>query len=175
MKHNLPIAVAALAVFFGGCNARTGARNANTVTVAGCVQSAEQGLGSKDKNDIDKFILTNASLTASGAANSTAPRDQARPTPNDQARPAPNEATANDRSRADAGPATATLAGASGNFMLDGKASELREHLNQQVEITGRVDRDNDRDKNAKDQTASSQAPKLNVDSIRTVAANCSR
>ena len=157
MKHNIPIAVAALAVVFAGCNARSSAeRSANAVTVSGCVQSAEQGLGSKDKNDIDKFILTNANLSSAAA-------------------PARSERTASDKAPNDAAAPVAPAAASTGNFMLDGKTSELREHLNQQVEITGRVDRDTDRDKNAKDVNASSQAPKLNVDSIRTVAANCSR
>ena len=144
MKHNIPIAVAALALAFGGCNARTGAeRSANTVTVSGCVQSAEQGIGSKDKNDIDKFMLTNASLTSNGAAPSSAPGDQGRSRPSDQ--------TGNDRARSDAAapaaPAPAAPATAANTFMLDGKASELREHLNQQVEVTGRLDRDSDRDR----------------------------
>ena len=58
-------------------------------------------------------------------------------------------------------------------YMLDGKASELREHLNHQVEITGRLDRD----AAAKD---SSSAPpdrgqQLHVDSVRMIAANCNQ
>lgn len=154
MKHNISIAAAALALAFGGCNARPGAdqRSANTVTVSGCVQSAEQGLGSaKDKNDIDKFMLTNANLA--GAASPVAPRDE-------QAR--------SDQARSDASaPSPAAPTGTM--YLLDGKKTELREHLNQQVEITGRLDRDDAR----KTSAPTSDRQELHVDSVRTIAANC--
>jgi len=154
MKHNIPIAVAALAVAFAGCNARTGAeRSANTVTVTGCVQSAEQGLGPNDKKDVDRFMLTNANVApTAGAASAAAPNDRA-------ARDQP-------RSDASAPPVTSPSATA---FTLDGKASELRQHLNHQVEITGRLE-----DTNAK--SSSSATPdhqELRVDAVRMIAASC--
>jgi hypothetical protein len=150
MKHNISIAVAALAVTFAGCNARSD--NANKVTVAGCVQSAEQGLGPTDKKDIDKFMLTNV---ASGAA---APSTVPPAAPNDQA-----------RSDAAAPPAAApTTTGTP--YMLDGKTSELREHLNHQVEITGRLD-----DAKSSSSQTIDRRPELHVDSVRMIAANCNQ
>ena len=162
MKHNISIAVAALAVTFGGCNARSD--NANKVTVAGCVQSAEQGLGSTDKKDIDKFMLTN--VGSSAAAPSTAPATSSSTAPNDPARSDP---AARDRARSDAAAPAASAPAASGTpYMLDGKTSELRQHLNQQVEITGRLDDA----KNSSSQTID-RRPELHVDSVRMIAANC--
>jgi hypothetical protein len=164
MKHNITIAVAALAVLAAGCNARSSAK----VTVAGCVQSAEQGLASSsDKKDIDKFMLTNASLVSSTASSSSA-------SPSDQA--------ASDRARADQAPpadasappappsdasAPAAPAATGSMYVLDGNKSELRDHLNQRVEITGRLDSD----KSAKDSSSARQ--ELHVDSVRPLAGNC--
>jgi hypothetical protein len=157
MKHNISIAVAALAVTFAGCNARSD--NANTVTVAGCVQSAEQGLGSTEKKDIDTFMLTNVASSAAAPAAAPAPNDQPR---SDPAR--------SDQARSDAAAPAATAPATSGTpYMLDGKTSELRDHLNQRVEITGRLDNDA--------RTSSSQTidrrPELHVDSVRAIAGNC--
>ena len=164
MKHNISIAVAALAVTFAGCNARS---DANKVTVAGCVQSAEQGLGSTDKKDIDKFMLTNVASNA--AAPSTAPATA--PAPSDQPRndqPRSDQAPS-DRAPSDAAARPATPLAPSGTpYMLDGKTSELREHLNHQVEITGRLDDA----KNSSSQTID-RRPELHVDSVRMIAANC--
>ena len=164
MKHNISIAVAALALTFAGCNARS---DANKVTVAGCVQSAEQGLGSTDRKDIDKFMLTNV---ASGAA---APATAPAPAPNDQARsdqPRRDQA-GSDRAPSDAAAPSATPAGATGTpYMLDGKTSELRQHLNHQVEITGRLDDA----KNSTSQTID-RRPELHVDAVRMIAANCNQ
>src|SRR5262245_54868401 len=154
MKHNIPIAVAALAVAFGGCNARTGAdRSANTVTVTGCVQSAEQGLGSNEKKDLDQFMLTNANVAPNaGAASSAAPGDRA----------ARDEA----RSDASAPPVTSPSATA---YKLDGKASELRQHVNHQVEVTGRL-----QDTAAKDSSSATPSrQELRVDALRMIAASC--
>jgi hypothetical protein len=153
MKHNISIAVAALAVAFAGCNARS---DANKVTVAGCVQSAEQGLGSTDKKDIDKFMLTN--VASGAAAPATAPSDQPR-----------TDRAPSDQARSDAAAPPAAPSAASGTpYMLTGKTSELREHLNHQVEITGRLDDA----KNSTSQTID-RRPELHVDSVRMIAANC--
>jgi hypothetical protein len=163
MKHNITIAVAALAVVAAGCNARSSAK----VTVAGCVQSAEQGLGSSsDKKDIDKFMLTNASLVSSTATTSSASpsepaaSDRARA---DQARPSDAPATLppNDAAAPAAAAPTGTM------YTLDGSKSELRDHLNQRVEITGRLDRDNDKD------SSIAARQELHVDSVRPLAGNC--
>ena len=154
MKQLIPIAAAALAVVCAGCN-RPGSdqRAANTVTVTGCVQSAEQGLGSGDSKP-DKFMLTNASLSAGGApapARSDAPRADA--PRSDAAAPAPEAA------------APGTM------YMLDGKTDELRTHLNQQVEITGQIDQNTLRNPTGPPEPRQ----ELNVDSVRMIAATCSR
>jgi hypothetical protein len=152
MKHNISIAVAAFAVACAGCNARPGSdeRAANTVTVTGCVQPAEQGLGSpKDPKDVDKFMLTNASIGAPAAAPST-----------------PSDAP-----RSDAAPAPETAAPGT-MYMLDGKTDELRAHLNQQVEITGRID-----DNTLRNPSSSPPEPRqeLNVESVRALATTCQK
>jgi hypothetical protein len=156
MKHIILIGTAALAVVCAGCN-RPGSDQsaANTVTVTGCVQSAEQGLGSPSGDSKpDKFMLTNASLSSSGAAAAT-----------------PSDAPKSDAPRSDAGPAPE--AAASGTmYMLDGKTDELRAALNQQVEITGQIDANT-----VRDPSAASPEPRqeLNVESVRTVAPTCQR
>lgn len=168
MKHNISIAVAALALVCGGCNARPGS-NAEKVTIAGCVQSAEQGLGApNDKTDIDKFMLTNASFASSGAApvapvpNAAAPA----PAPGEPVpAPAPNAPAPSDQAAAPAPAPTGTM------YILDGKKSELREHLNQQVEVTGRLDRADARNASA----PADQRAELHVDSVRMIAATCNR
>ena len=167
MKHNITIAVAALAVMAAGCNARSSSAK---VTVAGCVQSAEQGLGSSsDKKDIDKFMLTNANLVSSTASSSSASpsdpaaRDRAR---SDQAPPA--DASAPPAPPSDASAPAAPLATGS-MYVLDGSKSELRDHLNQRVEITGRLDRAND----AKDASTATARQELHVDSIRPLTGSC--
>jgi hypothetical protein len=156
MKYQIPVAAAAVAVLMAGCNARSAANN---VIVAGCVQSAEQGLASPgDKKDIDKFMLTNASLASTAAPASS---------------PSPNDSPTADRPRADqapndvSAPAPAAPTASASMYILDGKTSELRDHLNQKVEITGRLDHDN-----AKDSTANPRQ-ELHVDSIRALAENC--
>jgi predicted small secreted protein len=158
MKHNISIAVAALAIVLAGCNARPG--SANKVTVAGCVQSAEQGLAAGDAKDINKFMLTNA---AASGAEAPAPASAPAPAPGDQAR--------SDQARSDpAAPPAAAPTTASTLYMLDGKASELRPHLNHQVEITGRLDE-------AKDSSSATidRRPELHVDSVRMIAATCNQ
>ena len=149
MKHIISIAGAALVAVCVGCN-RPGSDQsaANTVTVTGCVQAADQGLGSPSADSKpDKFMLTNASLASSGAAAST-PGDA----PKSDAAPAPGAA------------ASGTM------YMLDGKNDELREHLNHQVEITGQID-----DNTVRDPSTSSPEPRqeVNVESVRMIAATC--
>jgi hypothetical protein len=116
------------------------------------VQSAEQGLGSGDSKP-DKFMLTNASLSSSAAASasSDAPRSDA---PRSDAAPAPEAA------------APGTM------YMLDGKTDELRAHLNQQVEITGKIDENTLRNPSA---TPPEPRQELNVDSVRMIAPTCSQ
>ena len=149
MKRTISIAALALALVVAGCNTRPGNnRAANTVTVAGCVQAAEQGLGSPSADSKpDKFMLTNARLSSSAAAPST-PSDAPR---TDPATPPPSPGSM---------------------YMLDGKNDELRAHLNQQVEITGRID-----DNTVRDPSTNSPEPRqeINVESVRSIAATCQK
>lgn len=95
-------------------------RNTN-VTVTGCLQSATSGLAggaapgaaasSTSRSSVDHFTLTNAKM-GSGAGGATG--------------------------RSAAAGATSLPSGSS--YMLEGKTSDLSEHVNQQVEITGRFD-----------------------------------
>jgi hypothetical protein len=155
MKHVITISAAALLAVCVGCNRPGGDRNAaNTVTVTGCVQAAEQGLASPSADSKpDKFILTNANVAGGGAVAPAADAAPKRDAPSDAA-PAPE----------------AAASGAM--YMLDGKTDELRAHLNQQVEITGKIDANT-----LRDPSTSSPEPRqeLNVDSVRMVAATCSR
>ena len=151
MRYIIPIAAAAVAVVCAGCN-RPGSdqRAANTVMVSGCVQSAEQGIGSPSGDSKpDKFVLTNASLSSSGAPAST-----------------PSDAP-----RSDAGPAPEAAAPGT-MYMLDGKTDELRAHLNQQVEITGQIDANTLRNPASAEPEPRQE---LNVDSVRMIAATCSK
>ena len=57
-------------------------------------------------------------------------------------------------------------------YMLDGKTDELRAHLNQQVEITGRID-----DNTLRNPSSSPPEPRqeLNVESVRALATTCQK
>ena len=148
MKHTISIAATAFAVVVAGCNGRPGIdqQSANTVTVAGCVQSAEQGLGSPDADSKpDRFMLTTASFSAGAAP-----------------------LAANDPAKTDAASAPAAPGAL---YMLYGEPDELRRHVNQQVEITGKINND------ARDTSSpsSNRRPELHVDSVRAVAATCEK
>ena len=148
---------AAVLVLAAGCN-RTDRRagdgsvlgNDNDrqarITVTGCLQPGEQGLGSREPNaasrsaeGVDRFMLTNAT-PASASPSSDASQ-----------------------------PSTSATAATGPLYILEGKTDELRTHVGQQVEITGK----------AEDTRASSPDPnqpnaqRLEVDSVRMIAANC--
>jgi len=162
MKTSISIAVAALALAFAGCNA-VRQQSSNAVTVAGCVQSAEQGLGAPGGgggSSADRFMLTNASLGSnSGAASSSTASDSAR----------------TDSSASSAPAAQGTM------YALDGNASELRQHVNHQVEIIGRLEPGSSSESSSArsdDPTRSSSdsgGQKLHVESVRMISPTCSR
>jgi hypothetical protein len=54
-------------------------------------------------------------------------------------------------------------------YKLDGKTSELRQHVNHQVEITGHVDTSAP----PRDSAATGANPELAVDAVRMIAAAC--
>jgi hypothetical protein len=113
----------------------------DNITVAGCLQPGEQGLadnsaGARTAEDVDRFMLTNATITAAGSS-------------------------------AEAGAATPL-------YVLEGKTDELRQHLGQQVEVSGEIDR-NLLGKPETDSSGSPASQRIEVESVRMVAANCSR
>lgn len=70
------------------------------------------------------------------------------------------------------------------SYVLDGSATEFRQNVNRQVEITGRFETRTDSSSERPDildglgesSTSSSRSgPRLHVDSMRTVASTCSR
>jgi hypothetical protein len=112
----------------------------DNITVAGCLQPGEQGLGdnsaARTAEGVDRFMLTNATITAAGSS-------------------------------AEAGAATPL-------YILEGKTDELRQHLGQQVEVSGEIDR-NLLGKPETDSSGSPASQRIEVESVRMVAANCPR
>lgn len=115
------------------------------ITVTGCLQPGEQGLGSREPNaasrsaeDVDRFMLTNATPAAASPSS--------------------------DASQ----PSTSAAASTGPLYILEGKKDELRSHLGQQVEITGKPD-----DRASTPDPNQPTAQRLEVDSVRMIAANC--
>ena len=151
MKKIIGIGVVALAVTVAGCESRGSARGGdakNAVTATGCVQ-VEPG---RD----DHYVLTNANLGSSAA-------------------PAPS--SAND-------PNAPASSASAATFKLDGKERDLKEHVNQQVEVIGHFDSKTTRKETnpttssptgSASSTYASSEQEIDVDSVRMVAASCSR
>jgi hypothetical protein len=57
-------------------------------------------------------------------------------------------------------------------YILEGKTDELRQHVSHQVEVTGRV---KDDDSASSPSSTSGNSRRVEVDSVRMIAANCSR
>jgi len=144
---------AAMLVVAAGCNRndrtssgsvldRNGDRQANNITVTGCLQPGEQGLGSREPNaasrsaeGVDRFVLANAIPPGSASSDSS------------------SSATAS----------TGPL------YMLEGKTDELRTHVGQQVEITGKPD-DN---RSSSSDANQPNAQRIKVESVRMIAEHC--
>jgi hypothetical protein len=146
---------AAVLVLAAGCNRndRTGSGSVldrdndrqASITVTGCLQAGEQGLASREPNaasrsaeDVDRFVLANATPPAS---------------------PSPDRSQSSTSATASTGPL----------YMLEGKTDELRTHVGQQVEITGKPE---DRGSSGSDANQPN-AQRLEVESVRMIAANC--
>ena len=183
MNRNVWMAVAFVYAAAAGTAAQTGAsatpdRTAadKTITVTGCVQnvSSSAASGSTEKG----FLLTNAMISGSSSTSAAA-------TPGSTegaTRPSPTQAgTAAGTPTGTAGAATTPSASSSsstamGNsYVLNGRDSELKNHVGHKVEVTGTVD--------AKaDMKSSSTAPastmtantKLNVTSVKMISSDCS-
>ena len=131
---------AAVLVLAAGCNRNDRQTSSGSVldrnndrqariTVTGCLQPGEQGLepnaASRSAEGVDRFVLANASTSATAAI----------------------------------GPL----------YILEGKKDELRTHIGQQVEVTGKPE----------DGVSSSSDPNqpnarhLEVESVRMIAPNC--
>ena len=154
MKTGTLWIAAAVLVLAAGCNRNDRQTSSGSVldrnndrqariTVTGCLQPGEQGLepsaASRSAEGVDRFVLANA--TPSSASPSS-------------------EASQ---------PSTAATAAIGPLYILDGKKDELRQHIGQQVEVTGKPE----------DGVPSSSDPNqpnaqhLEVESVRMIAANC--
>jgi hypothetical protein len=153
--------------------------------VTGCLQPAQAGLAgggaaggsaassTSRSSDADRFVLTNAMMGSGSRTSSPA---------------------------AGAGAGAGASAGSGTTYMLEGKTSDLRKHVNQQVELTGRLDSastgspgsstrsgSSDRDTTqrsdktaaggdgASSPSASGTGQRFHVESVRQVSASCSR
>jgi hypothetical protein len=114
------------------------------ITVTGCLQAGEQGLGSREPNaaarsaeGVNQFVLANA-MPASGSTSG------------------------------DASKPSAPGSGATGPlYILEGRANELRTHVGQQVEITGQPQESDPADANKP------SAQRLEVESVRMISQRC--
>jgi hypothetical protein len=150
----------------------------NTITVTGCLQPAQAGLAggtagggaasSTSRSSDDRFILTNAMKSSGSHSESSSP-----------------------------GAAAGASASRGTTYALEGRTDDLRKHVNQQVEVTGRLasstsgsstrsgsaDRDTTQrsDKTAaggdgaSSPSASGIGQRIQVESVRQVSASCSR
>ncbi len=148
MKTGILCIGAAVLVLAAGCNRndrstgsvldRTNGQQAS-ITVSGCLQAGEQGLGSREPNaasrsaeGVNRFVLANATSSRSS----------------DASQPAADASN---------GPL----------YILEGRANELRTHVGQQVEVTGRP---------ADDRRADPNQPNgqlLRVESVRMINMRC--
>ncbi len=148
---------AAVLVLAAGCNRndrqtssgsvldRTNGREAR-ITVTGCLQPAEQGLAPREPNaasrsaeGVDQFVLANA-------------------TP-------PLGSPSSDASQS----STSTSAATGPLYILEGKKDELRTHIGQQVELTGKAEDD----RSARSDPNQPNTRRLEVESLRMMAQNC--
>jgi hypothetical protein len=146
---------AAVLIFAAGCNRNDRQTSSGSVldrndrlariTVTGCLQPGEQGLASREPNA--------ASRTAEGVdrfvlANAT-----------------PSSASPSAASQ----PSTSATAATGPLYVLEGKKDELRQHVGQQVEVTGKPEG------NASSRSDPNQpnAQRLEVESVRMIAQNC--
>ena len=207
MKRNVWIgSVAAMAIAYsGGIAAQSsnaqGNRNQssqNIITVTGCLQQADRmssgttgsettstadstSTSKSPSSGSDRFILTNASMGSDSSSTTTAPESTRS---NTQSSPA---STATSTSGTTGAESSAKSMGSSGSmYTLDGRATELRPHLNHQVQITGRLDSTNGTGSTATTtatsatsaDTPGTQRPansgqRLHVESVRMIAATC--
>jgi len=122
------------------------------ITVSGCLQPGEQGLGSREPNaasrsaeGVDRFVLANATPASTSPSSTGSP-----------------SSTASESS-------TSATAATGPLYILEGKKDELRTHIGQQIEVTGKPD-DN---RSSRSDANQPNAQRLEVESVRMIAANC--
>jgi hypothetical protein len=142
MNKIIGIGVVALAVTFAGCESRGAARGGDAKNAV-----TANGCVQTEPGRDDHFVLANASL---GSSASVAP------------------SSANDPN-APASAASSTTGGVT--YKLDGKERDLKQHVNQRVEIIGRLDSPS---RDAKDNSTFAGEQAIDVDSVRMIAASCS-
>ena len=136
------------------------------VTVTGCLQQATGSSSSSSaptsagtSSSSSEFMLTNATMSSGKSSTSTS-------------------------STGTTGSATSSTAGTSGStgtsYMLDGSSSELRPHLNHEIEITGELKaKTSESSTSTSSPTTSSTSSStmshqtIKVDSVRMVASSC--
>lgn len=204
MKRNVWIgSVAAIALACSGVLAaqstdtQSAKSSQNTITVTGCLQQADRmssgttGAGTTStagsrstsnspSSDSDRFILTNASMGSDSSSTTTAPGST-------RSNPQSTASTATSTSGTTGAESSAKSMGSSGStYTLDGRATELRPHLNHQVQITGRLDSTSGTGSTATTtetsatsadtpgtQRKANSGQRLHVESVRMIAATC--
>jgi hypothetical protein len=162
----------------------------NTVTVTGCLQAADSmgaattgtagsttpGTSSTEASrGSDRFVLNNATMGSAASRTGTSGTTAT----------GTSTAGTSTAGTSTAGTSTAGAARTAGSsYMLDGNASELRRHINHQVEITGRLDSSASASRPATaggtTSTASTSTPAagasqtLRVESVKMLSATCS-
>ena len=139
---------AAVLVLAAGCNRNNSQSSIDddrqaSITVSGCLQSAEQGLGSREPNaasrsaeGVDRFVLAPVAQSSSSSSQ----------------------------------PSTSATSATGPLYLLEGKHDELRTHVGQQIEVTGKP-ADNDQSASNPNQP---DTQRLEVESVRMLSERCS-
>jgi hypothetical protein len=158
------------------------------MTLIGCLQpagapsSATPGaVGTAGSPSASQFILTNARAgmgSGSGTTYSTSPGNA----------PAAGGATAPGVPATPGASASDRPAASSMSYALEGQASQLKDHVGHQVEVTGRLNQSSsssssanpnaDRDSTSRDSSRSATSTpmsRFDVQSVKMIAATCSR
>jgi len=132
------------------------------VKVTGCLQSAQAGLGGATTSSGDRFILTNAMMSSGSSSTSTGGATTTKPS---------------------TGAGATSSTGTGTTYLLEGKTSDLRQHLNQQVEVTGKLESPSttgsttggQRTEPSTGSARLANAQRLQVESVRMIASSCTK
>ena len=205
MKRNVWIgSVAVIALAFSGGTAAQSSNaqgnrdqsSQNIITVTGCLQQADRMSGtttagatstagststsSSGSSGSERFILTNASVGSGSSSTTTEPGSTR---PNTQSSTA---STATSTSGTTGGGSSKSIGSSGSMYTLEGRATELRPHVNHQVQITGRLDSTSGTGSTATTtgksstsadtsgtQRSANSGQRLHVESVRMIAATC--